>query len=166
MNNDSDKPKKNILPDLIIPILALAFTGYYLTTITEVPWIAQASAVTVSVLLLLAILAFAVRTGVRLARGENEIRFRGLLGDRRTGLKRLALLGLTIAYIAVIETLGFTLTTFLFLSFSITLLSSLNNLWRAFLIAAVCSMTGYLVFIVLFQTRFPLGVIERLLNWH
>ena len=166
MNNDSDKPKKNILPDLIIPILALAFTVYYLTTITEVPWIAQASAVTVSVLLLLAILAFAVRTGVRLARGESEIRFRGLLDDRRTGLKRLALLGLTIAYIAVIETLGFTLTTFLFLSFSITLLSSLSNVWRALLIAAVCSMTGYLVFIVLFQTRFPLGVIERLLNWH
>ena len=45
-----DDPKqrpRNVLPDLVIPLLALAFTGYYLTTITEVPWIAQASAVVV-----------------------------------------------------------------------------------------------------------------------
>ena len=51
-------PPRNVLPDLIIPALALAFAVYYLTTITEVPWIAQASAVVVSGLLLVAILAF------------------------------------------------------------------------------------------------------------
>jgi len=49
MNVDDPKQRpRNVLPDLIIPVLALAFTIYYLTTITEVPWIAQASAITVS----------------------------------------------------------------------------------------------------------------------
>lgn len=52
------------MPDCIIPALALVFTLYYLTTITEVPWISQASAFVVSGLLLLSILAFVIRDDV------------------------------------------------------------------------------------------------------
>ena len=51
-SNQNARAPKNVLPDLIIPVMALAFAIYYLTTITEVPWIAQASAVVVSGLLL------------------------------------------------------------------------------------------------------------------
>ena len=52
----SQKEIKNVLPDLIIPCLAFIFTLYYLSTITEAPWIAQASAILVGSLLILLIL--------------------------------------------------------------------------------------------------------------
>ena len=49
MQQEPPREPRNILPDFIIPAMALAFTIYYLTTITEVPWISQASAVFVGI---------------------------------------------------------------------------------------------------------------------
>jgi len=69
----SDPQPKNVLPELIIPALALLFAIYYLTTITEVPWIAQASAMLVSVLLLLSIIAFGRRTLYRIRAGTEYL---------------------------------------------------------------------------------------------
>ena len=161
----TDKPR-NILPDLIIPALALGFTGYYLTTITEVPWISQASAVVVSSLLILAIVAYVIRTGYRLKQGRETIHFGGsihtLLGYRDTMIRRLGLLALAVGYVGFIDYLGFTLTTFLFLFAAISLLSTLANWKRALLISIASSVIGYVVFLYFFKTRFPMGPIE---NW-
>jgi hypothetical protein len=160
----SDKPPnfpRNVLPDLIIPGLALIFAVYYLTTITEVPWIAQASAVLVSGLLLFSIFAFAVRTAYRLNAGTELISWRGLIPDRDLLLKRLTLLCLTIAYVWFLEDLGFTLSTFFFLMLAIMLLSSASHWKKAVAIALAASVIGYIVFIFVFETRFPKGPIER-----
>ncbi len=154
-------PPRNVLPDLIIPGLALAFAIYYLTTITEVPWIAQASAVLVSGLLLLSIFAFAIRTAYRLKAGTEIIRLSGLIPDQNLLLKRLVLLCLMIAYVWFLEDLGFTLSTFVFLILAILLLSSLANWKKALAIALAASVIGYVVFIFVFETRFPKGPIER-----
>lgn len=140
--------------------MALAFSIYYLTTITEVPWIAQASAVLVSSLLLLAILAFAVRTLMRIQAGTEVIRWTGLAIDYRIDLKRAALLILTIVYVWFIEDLGFTISTLVFLFLAIVLLSSIANWKRAALVAVSCSLIGYIVFIFVFETRFPKGPVE------
>ncbi len=161
----TDKPR-NILPDLIIPVLALGFTGYYLTTITEVPWISQASAIVVSSLLTLAILAYIVRTVYRLNQGTEIIQITEslhvLLGYRDTIIKRLGLLALAVGYVGFIDYLGLTLTTFLFLFAAISLLSTLANWKRALLISVASSVIGYIVFLYFFKTRFPMGPIE---NW-
>ena len=162
-NNNSQEPK-NVLPDLIIPILAFAFAVYYLTTITEVPWISQASAITVSCLLALAILAFAIRTIVRIKRGQEQIVIGRYLTDKSTQIKRVILLILTIAYVFLIEPLGFTLTTFAFIFLGIILLSSFSNWKNAAIVSLACSVVGYVVFIYLFQTRFPKGFIENYLE--
>ena len=159
---DSDAPK-NVLPDLIIPAMALAFSVYYLTTITEVPWIAQASAVLVSGLLLLSILAFAVRTIARINAGTEFIGLGGLRFDRDVNVKRLGLLALTVAYIWFIEDLGFTISTMAFLFVAIVLLSSLANWRNAAVVAVSCSLIGYVVFIFVFETRFPKGPVETFL---
>ena len=155
---------RNILPECIIPALALIFAIYYLTTITEVPWISQASAIIVSCLLLASIVAFAIRSASRIREGRETISFDfgydSQLGDSRMNLKRLVLLTLTIAYVWFIEDLGFTLTTFIFLFSAITLLSSLANWRKALLISVSCSVIGYIVFIYFFETRFPRGPIE------
>ena len=164
MNQDSPRRARNVLPDLIIPVLALAFATYYLTTITDVPWTSQASAVTVSALLIASIVAFAVRTGYRIKQGRERISIElGRFDPSVTG-KRIALLALTIGYVLVIETLGFTVTTTAFVFAGVVLLSSLRN-WRAALAVSLgCSVLGYVVFIYFFKTRFPRGPVELYLN--
>ena len=161
---ESGKPaSKNVLPDLIIPVMALAFTIYYLTTITEVPWIAQASAVLVSALLLAAILAFAVRTTLRIKAGTEMLSFSGLDLDYSNNVKRVGLLALAIAYVWFIEDLGFTISTVIFMFLAIILLSSLANWKNAAWVALCCSLIGYIVFIFMFETRFPKGPVETFL---
>ncbi len=165
MDSDDSTPKpRNVLPDLVIPLLALAFTGYYLTTITEVPWISQASAITVSCLLVLAIAAYFIRTAYRIKKRHEVIAFPGPSRVRAVTIKRIALLALTIAYVALIESLGFTLTTTAFVFLGIVLLSSPANWKTAVLVSVCCSVTGYIVFIYFFATRFPKGPVENMLN--
>ena len=168
MSTEPQQKPRNILPDCIIPALALAFTVYYLTTITEVPWISQASAIVVSGLLLLSILAFVIRSAWRIRKHEETLQvegaFRGLLGYMPISLKRIVLLLLTVAYVWFIDGLGFTLTTFIFVFSGIILLSSLANWKNALIVSLSCSVIGYIVFIYFFKTRFPEGPIEHWLK--
>jgi hypothetical protein len=164
MSEDSNSQPKNVLPDLIIPVMALVFTAYYLTTITEVPWIAQASAILVSAMLSAAIFAFAIRTYLRMRGGQERISWSAIEIDRVSTVKRIALLALTITYIAVIEYLGFTITTFLFVFSAVLLLSSLAHWRSALAVSFSCATLGYVVFIYFFQTRFPRGPVENFLK--
>ena len=171
MDNETRSGPRNILPDCMIPVMAVCFAIYYLTTITEVPWISQASAIVVSMLLFLSVLAFVVRSTLRIRRGEEKLHL-ALPGTGAwasghgdtfwINMKRLALLVLTIGYVWIIDSWGFTITTFVFILLGILLLSSLANWKRALLVALSCSVVGYIVFIHFFQTRFPRGPIE---NW-
>ena len=79
MNSEEQKQPRNVLPDFIIPALAFGFAIYYLTTITEVPWISQASAFVVSGLLMLAIIAFVIRSVWRIREGSECLRLGGSL---------------------------------------------------------------------------------------
>ena len=166
MENETHKKPRNILPDCIIPAIALVFTIYYLSTITEVPWISQASAIVVSGLLLLSILAFVIRSVSRVRRRKEIVELDGLsqalLGFMPISLKRVALLMLAVGYVWFIDSLGFTLTTFIFVFCAIVLLSSLVNWKNALIVSLSSSAIGYLVFIYFFKTRFPSGLIE---NW-
>ena len=164
MNPSDPEPPKNVLPELIIPVMALLFTAYYLTTITEVPWIAQASAITVSALLIASILAFAIRTIMRINKGREFISWSAVQIDVPITVQRLILLALAIGYVFVLEHIGFTLATTAFVFCAIVLLSSLANWRKALLIAVSCSVLGYIVFIYFFHTRFPRGIVENFLK--
>jgi hypothetical protein len=65
--------------------------------------------------------------------------------------------------VAVIEWLGFTLTTFLFLAAGMLLLNDGRRPGFIVGLAAALAIGGYLLFIVAFQTRFPEGPLEQLL---
>ena len=166
MRQEPGKEPPNIAPDFIIPALALGFTVYYLTTITEVPWTSQASAIVVGSLLTLSIAAFVIRSLWRIRSGEETLRIADslhILLDRvPVSSRRIGLLALAIAYVWIIDSLGFTLTTFAFIFTAILLLSSLANWKRAFAVAASSAIIGYVVFVFFFNTRFPRGPVE---NW-
>jgi len=150
--------------ELILPAAAVLFTIYYLSTIREVPWTAQVSAVLVGSILIFLCALLAVRTFIGVRRGELSLGLGRLIAPRAYIGKRLILLGLTIGYIVVIEWLGFTLTSFVFLAAGMSVLSEGRRLGLILILSTVLAVGGYLLFVVAFQTRFPVGLVDAALK--
>jgi hypothetical protein len=161
MPSDHHKPPRQIGGELVIPILAVGFTVYYFTTIWNSPWTAQVSAFLIGSILLFVCMIFFVRCAIWLRRGEGSLGFSNLftMDDIRTG--RIGLLIVTIAYVAFIDQLGFTLMTFLFLAASMLILAKGKNIGFITMISAIMALTGWAVFIWAFDTRFPRGWFEN-----
>ena len=156
--------KTSIGADLIIPVAAILFTLYYFSTIIDSPWTAQVSAFFVGSVLLALCVLFVVGVALRVKRGDADLHAGVLVSPSDIARKRLALFGLTLAYIFCIDWLGFTITTFLFLSLGMLLLSGRDrrNKRFALILSGVLAVGGYLVFVVAFQRRFPEGPFEQL----
>ena len=99
-----------------------------------------------------------------LEQGEGDWSFHTLFEPHDYVRLRLALFALTVGYIAVISFLGFTITTFLFLFLAMLLLNRGRRAKLSFSLAAMLSIGGYLLFIVAFDTSFPEGPFEILMD--
>ncbi|MEM1074668.1 MAG: tripartite tricarboxylate transporter TctB family protein [Pseudomonadota bacterium] len=161
MANNPKRVQRHLGADLVIPVLAVSFTLYYFSTIWNSPWTAQVSAFAIGGVLLFICLLFFVKITGEYRRGEGRFTFSSLVNsdDIRTG--RVALLVTTVAFCWLIEELGFTLTTFLFLWISMAILGAFRRLGLVTLIAAALSLGGWAVFIIAFNTRFPRGWFEN-----
>ncbi len=167
MDEDSgqgSREKKAIGGDLIIPVAALVFTVYYLTTIIDVPWTAQVSALFVGAILILLIVIFAIRTALSLGRGEVSLRVGDILEPVLFVPRRIVLLALTIGYVLLIQWAGFTITTFIFLFLAMLLLNEGRNKRLILIVSVAFSIGGWLLFIVAFETRFPAGPFEQFMK--
>ncbi len=164
-HNEAEKPeRKSIGGELLLPIGAFCFTLYYFYTIIDVPRIAQVSAFFVGSILIVLLMILAVRIGKEVKAGTADLRLGRLVKPHSFIPARLALLGLTLGFIFFIEWLGFTIIVFLFLVLAMLLLSKGRNKGLIFSLAAVLSIGGYLLFIVAFNTRFPAGPFEQLME--
>lgn len=161
---DGEPPKRSAGSDLIIPVVAVLFTLYYFSTIIHSPWTAQVSAFFDGTVLILLCTIFIVKTVFALRQGAARLDFRRLLEPAGFTGKRLALLGLTIAYIYIIHWAGFTLTTFTFLSLGMLMLNNGRNKWLIFALSGVMSLGGWALFIYAFKVRFPQGAFEHLMR--
>jgi len=167
MNDQADsenKEKKPIGGELIIPIMALVFTLYYFWTILEVPWSAQVSAFFVGSILIVLIVTFFLKTAGRLRRGEASLMIGPLFYPISFVPKRLALLGLTLGFILIVQYFGFTITVFLFLSSAMLLLSNGGKKRLIFSLSATLAIAGWALFIWAFETRFPAGPFETMMK--
>lgn len=155
-----DAPKRQLGGELVIPALAIAFTLYFFSTIWNSPWTARVSAFLVGGILLFVCAIFLVRVALMLRSGQGTLGFGNLFTreDIRSG--RIGLFATTIGYCVLIDRLGFTLTTFLFLSISMYVLSKGRNVGFITLISAIMALAGWAVFIWAFDTRFPRGWFE------
>jgi hypothetical protein len=150
--------------ELIIPLAAVAFTLYYFTSIIDSPWEAQVNAFFVGSILLGLVAILLIKLGRELVTGEADLRLGGLIEPVSVAPKRLIVLVLAIGYVAVIEWLGFTLTTFAFLAAAMLVLNGGRRPGFVLGLAAGLSVGGYLLFMVAFQTRFPEGPFEWLMG--
>lgn len=164
-NNDAqDIKRESVGSDLIIPVVALLFTIYYFYTIINAPWTAQVAAFLVGSVLIVLVLMFLVRCIRLLKTGQGSFNFDTLSKPKSFMPKRLGLLVLTIAYIFVVPTFGFTITTFFFLLMAMLLLSGGRRKGFILFLSTILSLGGYLLFIVAFKTRFPAGPFETLMK--
>ncbi len=164
-NPSSENPEsKPIGGELLLPAAALLFTLYYFWTIIDTPWTAQVSAFFVGSILIVLIIMFGVRTWRQLQRGEVNLRIGGLIEPRDFIPKRFILLALTIGYIYLVTFLGFTITTFLFLSLTMLLLGEGQRKMLVFILSAVLALSGWLLFIYAFDTSFPAGPFEVMMK--
>ncbi len=160
---DSDE-KRQIGGELIIPALALAFTIYYIATVIDSPWSAQLNAFMVgSVLIFLVLLFFAVALR-EVLRGKATLGASNLLEPYHILPKRLGFIALSLGYVVFIQWLGFTLTTFLFMAGSMFLLGNARRPLAYLIAAAVMAAVALVVFVILFQKRFPKGPVEYLVQ--
>ena len=156
-------PKRQIGGELIIPVMALAFTLYYFSSIIDSPWTAQVNAFLVGTILIVLVLAFFVVCVRELWQGRATLGASDLFEPRRLIAKRAGFIGLTLGYLLVLGWLGFTLTTFVFLAGSMLLLGGGRRPVLCLVLSALMSGIGYAAFIALFETRLPKGPIEQLL---
>jgi hypothetical protein len=150
--------------DLVLPILAVLYGIYYLYSIVGLPFEAQINGFLIIATLFVLVAILLVRTVRDLARGVASLGLDSLLEPVSLLPRRISFLLLTLASLMVIQWLGFTLTTFLFMLSSMLVLG--NRSWRALLaVAGVTSAGGYVFFIAILDARFPHGPVEHLLGW-
>ncbi len=161
MKPENSEQRRQLGGELVIPVMAIAFTLYYFSTIWNSPWTAQVSAFLVGGILLLVCSIFLLRCLLWLVRGEGTLGFSNVVNmdDIRTG--RIGLIAATIGFCVFIERLGFTLSTFLFLLISMSILAKGRRLGLILGVSAMISVIGWAVFILAFDTRFPRGWFER-----
>lgn len=164
---DPSRPKPDAKPvggELILPVAGTIFTIYYFFTITDVPFSAQVSALFVGTVLIVLNLILLIRVALQFRRGEATFRLGRLIEPVSFIPKRLALFGLTIAYILVVQWLGFTLTTFLFLASAMTMLNEGRQVRMILWLSAALAIGGWLLFVIAFEVRFPAGPFELLMQ--
>ena len=161
-NTEDGRPagRAEVGSDLIIPVAAVALALYYFTTIIDSPWTAQVTAFFVGIILILLSVAHVVRALLKLRSGEAQFSMQTILEP--TGLlpQRAALFALTIGSLLVMSTVGFTLTSMVFLSAAMLLLNRGRNPIRIVVLAIGLSVVWFIVFVLIFQRRFPLGWLD------
>ena len=161
--NSGGPEKKHIGADLIIPAVALVFTLYYFSTIVDSPWTAQVSAFFIGAVLITLIVAFVIYSLLSIRRGEADLGFQRLTEPLSFIPRRAALFALTISFIFFVEWGGFTITTFIFLSGAMLLLSRGRNGKFILALSAVLAIGGYFLFVYAFEVRFPKGPFELMM---
>jgi hypothetical protein len=148
--------------DLIIPVLAAAFTVYFLVDAADLVWEARANGTVIGVVLLVLVAVQIGRIALALRAGEGTLSFGDLAAVDLVQFQRIALLVMLAIFIALIPWLGATLGLFLVMVGTMWTLG-VRSLWQLAVISFATAFTFYLLFIAFLQTRLPSGPIEKLL---
>jgi hypothetical protein len=151
-NDEASQEKRSIGAELIIPVCAVIFTLYYISTIIDSPWTAQVTAYFIgSILIAMCVVLFVIK-GREVFQGKADLSVKALIETLDALPRRLGLFGLTLGYIVVLPWVGFTLTTFAFLSLGMLLLAGARAYGSSSGLTVQahsrCQPFGWLVFIV------------------
>jgi cell division protein FtsW (lipid II flippase) len=147
--------------DLIIPALAVAFTLYYFWTVTELSWEAKANGIIIGGILLVLVALLLLRIGVQMARGESSLAI-DFGGWTEANRRRLALLGITLAFLVLLEPLGTSLSLALMLLASMWVMGARH--WPSLIgVSLALPLIVWASLMVFIGTRLPQGPFETLM---
>lgn len=153
--------RPGVIPELIIPVGAILFGIYYLSTVWTLPFQAKVVGlyVTSGIVFLCAILA--VRFARELRSGEKSWGLRGFFSDPVTEGRRWGVLLATMLFIALMPILGFALALFLFVLSTVLLVGGKAKVKAAFIVATSITIISFGIFILFVKVRFPLSIIDE-----
>jgi hypothetical protein len=147
--------------DVVIPVLALGLTVYFLYSVSGVEWEAKANGVIVGTMLLLLLGVQLVRLLVGVARGRVDRGFGRLFMPRETMPKRLGMLAVTIAFVALVPWLGLALGLFVALVAALLVMGE-RSPKRVLAVAFCVAIGSSLLFTVALDSGLPKGPVENL----
>ena len=149
--------------DLVIPVLAGAFTIYFLWTIAGLEWEAKANGIFVGAALLLLVAVQMVRALVGMAKGRGRLTFGPLLEPREALPKRLGMMAITIAFVIVVPWLGLGLGLFAALAAGFAVMG-VRPWRRVFLTSFIVAVVAAVLFNAVLDTGLPKGPVEKLIE--
>jgi len=158
-----EPPKKNVAGEFIIPAISVLFTLYYISTIVDSPWTAQVNAFLVGSVLLFVAAIFFVQKGLALRRHNAQFHIDFSAIPKAVKTPQTAFIVVSLLYLVFVDFLGFTLTTIIFFWVSMMILDRGKRPFMKAFIATIMALIGYAVFIAMFETRLPNGIIEQLI---
>ncbi|WP_299656654.1 tripartite tricarboxylate transporter TctB family protein [uncultured Jannaschia sp.] len=158
--------RPGLIPELIIPIGAVAFGSYYISTVASLPFQARIVGIYVTGAICILSLALFIRFARELRSGEKSFSFAGFLSDPASEGRRWSVLLLTILFIALMPVLGFIVSLFLFVLGTVLIIGGMERLKVALLISTIMTVTAFTIFILFVRVRFPLSIVDQTIrNW-
>lgn len=164
--NDHGSPEERrsaLGADLIIPVLAIAFTTYYLISTAHLVWEAKANGVVIGILLYALIAIQLARIFRRVVKGEATLGLGELVEYSTPQKKRIALLVLTAFFVVTLPWLGVSLGLFLTMLGMMWVLGDRD--WRSLLgVSLATTAAVYVLFVAFLGTRLPTGPVDRFID--
>jgi hypothetical protein len=154
--------RKALGAELLIPLLALGFTVYFLATTSAMEWEAKANGVIVGWILIALVGVQLVRSAVDLARGRATLSFAPLVQPADAMRKRIGMLVVMIALVAAVPWAGVGLGLFLALAAGFAVMG-VRPLRRILVVSFCVALTCSLLFTVALDSGLPHGPVENLL---
>ena len=164
MTNNDNKPESAPAlrgSELIIPVAAIALAIYYFSTIIDSPWTAKVTAYIVGLTLVVLSVLFIAKFVIYWRAGRANLAMSDLIEPAGLLPQRLALFALTLASVVFIPLLGFTLTSILFLSSAMLLMTNGSNVRLIVPLAIILSIVWFILFVLIFKRKFPLAWLDN-----
>jgi hypothetical protein len=149
--------------ELVLPVMALGFTLYFLYSVSGLEWEAKANGVTIGTALLVLLAVQAVRLGLAASRRELDVGFGPLIRPREALPKRLGMLAVTIVFVAAVPWLGLALGLFGALAAGLVVMG-VRSVKVVVAVAFSISLAASLLFTVALDSSLPKGPVEKLVT--
>lgn len=149
--------------DLVIPLLALGFAGYFFWSIADLAWEAKANGVVIGAALVALVALQLVLIAVQVAKGKGNLRADPLWQPSDVLGKRVGMVLVTVAFIAALQLLGLTLSLLLAMAAALVVMG-VRKLSTVLWISLAVAAAAYVLFIAILDSSFPHGPIEKLLS--
>ena len=148
--------------ELVIPLLALGFTVYFLATTSAMEWEAKANGVIVGWVLIALVCVQLVRSAIDLARGRATLSFGPLVRPADAMRKRIGIMLVTIALVAGVPWAGVGLGLFIALAAGFAVMG-VRPVMRILVVSSCVALACSFLFTVALDSGLPHGPLENLL---